>query len=45
VAGYCFAHQGACGEIKYGDGSRVRLDLKGESLNQSPDPQKELKGY
>ena len=34
------------GEIQYGDGSRVRLDLKGESLNiHSPHPQKELKGY
>ena len=34
------------GEIKYGDGSRVRIDLKGESLNiHSPHPQKELKRY
>ncbi|MCP4627829.1 MAG: type II toxin-antitoxin system HicA family toxin [bacterium] len=34
------------GEIQYGDGSRVRLDLKGESLNiHSPHPQKELKRY
>jgi hypothetical protein len=35
------------GEIQYGDGSRVRLDLKGESLNihNSPHPQKELKRY
>ena len=34
------------GEIQYGDGSRVRLDLKSESLNiHSPHPQKELKQY
>ena len=34
------------GEIRYGDGSRVRIDLKGESLNiHSPHPQKELKRY
>jgi len=34
------------GEIKYRDGSRVRIDLKGESLNvHSPHPQKELKRY
>jgi hypothetical protein len=34
------------GEIQYGDGSRVRLDLKGESLNiHSSQPQKELKRY
>jgi hypothetical protein len=34
------------GEIQYGDGSRVRIDLKGESLNiHSPHPQKELKRY
>ena len=34
------------GEIMYGDGSRVRIDLKGESLNiHSPHPQKELKRY
>ncbi len=34
------------GEIQHGDGSRVRIDLKGESLNiHSPHPQKELKRY
>lgn len=34
------------GEVQYGDGSSVRLDLKGESLNlHSPHPQKELKRY
>lgn len=34
------------GEIKYGDGSKIRIDLKGESLNiHSPHPQKELKRY
>jgi hypothetical protein len=34
------------GEIQYGDGSRVRTDLKDESLNiHSPHPQKELKRY
>jgi hypothetical protein len=34
------------GEIQYGDGSRVRIDLNGESLNlHSPHPQKELKRY
>ena len=34
------------GEIQYGDGSRVRIDLKSESLNiHSPHPQKELKRY
>ena len=34
------------GEIKYRDGSRVRIDLKGESLNiHSPHPQKELNRY
>jgi hypothetical protein len=34
------------GEIQYGDGSRVRIDLKGASLNiHSPHPQKELKRY
>jgi len=34
------------GEVQYGDGSSVRLDLKGESLNlHSPHPQKELKSY
>jgi len=34
------------GQIQYGDGSRVRIDLKGESLNiHSPHPQKELKRY
>ncbi len=34
------------GEIRYGDGSRVRVDLKGESVNlHSPHPHKELKRY
>jgi hypothetical protein len=34
------------GEIRHGDGSSVRIDLKGESLNiHSPHPQKELKRY
>jgi hypothetical protein len=34
------------GEIQYGDGSRVRIDLKSESFNiHSPHPQKELKRY
>ncbi|MDY6952274.1 MAG: type II toxin-antitoxin system HicA family toxin [Thermodesulfobacteriota bacterium] len=34
------------GTIRYGDGSRVRIDLKGESVNiHSPHPQKELKRY
>ena len=34
------------GEIRYGDGSRVRIDLKGESVNlHSPHPHKELKRY
>jgi hypothetical protein len=34
------------GEIRYGDGSRVRIDLQGESVNiHSPHPQKELKRY
>lgn len=34
------------GTIRYGDGSRVRIDLKGESANiHSPHPQKELKRY
>jgi hypothetical protein len=34
------------GEIRYGDGSSVRIDLKGESINiHSPHPQKELKRY
>jgi len=38
--------KGLGGEIKYGDGSRVRIDLKGESVNiHSPHPQKELKQY
>lgn len=34
------------GEVIKGDGSRVRFDLKGISLNiHSPHPQKELKRY
>ncbi len=34
------------GEIQHGDGSRVRIDLKEESINiHSPHPQKELKRY
>jgi hypothetical protein len=34
------------GEVIQGDGSRVRFDLKGISLNiHSPHPQKELKRY
>ena len=34
------------GEIRHRDGSRVRIDLKGESVNiHSPHPQKELKSY
>ncbi len=34
------------GHIQHGDGSRVRIDLKGESVNiHSPHPQKELKRY
>jgi len=34
------------GEVKYGDGSRVRIDLKGQSVDiHSPHPQKELKRY
>jgi hypothetical protein len=34
------------GEIRYGDDSRVRIDLKDESVNiHSPHPQKELKQY
>jgi len=34
------------GEIRYGDGSKIRIDLKGESVNiHSPHPQKELKRY
>lgn len=34
------------GEIKYGDGSKIRIDLKGESVNiHSPHPQKELPRY
>lgn len=34
------------GEIKKGDGSRIRIDLKGQSLNiHSPHPQKEVKRY
>lgn len=38
--------KGLGGEIQYGDGSRVRIDLKGESVNiHSPHPQKELKRY
>lgn len=35
-----------CGKIRHGDGSKVRIDLKGESINiHSPHPQKELKRY
>ena len=38
--------RGLGSEIQYGDGSRVRIDLKGESVNiHSPHPQKELKRY
>jgi hypothetical protein len=34
------------GEVQYGDGSRVRIDLRGETINiHSPHPQKELKRY
>lgn len=34
------------GDIRYGNGSSVRIDLKGESVNiHSPHPQKELKRY
>ena len=34
------------GTVGQGDGSRVRFDLKGTSLNiHSPHPQKELKRY
>ena len=34
------------GEVKYGNGSRVRIDLEGQSVNiHSPHPQKELKRY
>ena len=34
------------GDIRYGDGSRIRIDLKGESVNiHSPHPQKEMKRY
>ena len=34
------------GEVMQGDGSRVRFDLNGVSLNiHSPHPQKELKRY
>jgi hypothetical protein len=34
------------GEVIQGDGSKVRFDLKGISLNiHSPHPQKELKRY
>lgn len=34
------------GKIRYGDGSKVRIDLKGESINiHSPHPQKELQRY
>ena len=34
------------GEIQYRDGSKVRIDLKGQSINmRSPHPQKELKRY
>lgn len=34
------------GEVLQGDGSRVRFDLRGISLNiHSPHPQKELKRY
>jgi len=38
--------KGLGGEIQYRDGSRIRIDLKGESVNiHSPHPQKELKRY
>ncbi|MEA1969904.1 MAG: type II toxin-antitoxin system HicA family toxin [Thermodesulfobacteriota bacterium] len=34
------------GDIRYGDGSRIRIDLKGKSVNiHSPYPQKELHRY
>ena len=34
------------GDIRYGDGSRIRIDLKGESVNiHSPHPQKEMKRH
>jgi hypothetical protein len=34
------------GKVRQGDGSRVRFDLNGVSLNiHSPHPQKELKRY
>lgn len=34
------------GNIKQGDGSRIRIDLLGQSLNiHTPHPQKELKPY
>ncbi|MCF8145710.1 MAG: type II toxin-antitoxin system HicA family toxin [Deltaproteobacteria bacterium] len=34
------------GDIRYGDGSSVRIDLKNKSVNiHSPHPQKELKRY
>jgi len=34
------------GEVIHGDGSRVRIDLKNESINiHSPHPQKELPRY
>ena len=34
------------GEIRHGDGSRIRIDLQGESVNiHSPHPQKELHRY
>ena len=34
------------GEVRYGDGSRVRIDLKNDSVNiHSPHPQKELPRY
>ena len=46
------AMTGGCGtgwiviESQYGDGSRVRIDLKSESVNiHSPHPQKELQRY
>jgi hypothetical protein len=34
------------GEIRYGNGSRIRIDLEEESINiHSPHPQKELPRY
>jgi len=34
------------GTIKQGDGSRIRIDFSGQSLNiHTPHPQKELKPY